>query len=1577
MHWRRLGSAVLLASAIAAISGCAEERDAIDRVEAYALPKTLFSGEWFYQQTVVDVPATYTVTMVGNTNYNGMHRVRWDVQEGYLYARKSYMIVKNAKRVDGDKPMSEDTGEYKGDIVGAWRISKHFDIKRSYNATTGEENNVLEENSTDCKWYECKYFRVDWSKNYALDYMFLDSDEEVIPTSVPFYDQDAADPRWKPIFDLAAGYIDFTSAMSVDPGKTTMAGRTYPTCWFFAYSHASCNTQLIKVRNSFLRREANRDYEPREHKAPYDQWFGFFRQEFFGWERKYGTTYKTRTKVINRHNIWIKHHDAKTSCESNKDCTASGSVCDKMMLFHKDDVDKDTDSDGLPDAFEKTMDNLDPEIADTDGDGIIDRNEDSDGNGLPDIQDMWAWDKKGLHHRCTLPLKDRDPRPVAYYNTGHFPRDLACDKDDKGTGACKAWQFSADKKVQKAKWGSLHRISDDYDNAWWKIFLRGGYNWDEPAFQKWIKDKKNGTGLSAAQKADVAKFGSATDGHHAFTICPNNPILKTDPWPCRFNHHSYAQAKELMGKGLDFNHLSYETAIKMIEDGKKDDLIKRGAPFIRHGDIRYSMVHYVKDYYDGWRLLGLGPSHTDPRTGENIAGVANVYALNDWAATYIQEMVQLINGDISPTNYINGVNLSNWINKANGTASQTIGSDTVSPAKLSTIYNSMVQPWMKKVPKLGSQQLMSQYLGTMSQKQIRRKLLSRMAKTGMFDPARKPVGVSAIAGSQLERRMIDHDMLLAAGYPPGTTGALTKEVLDKVSPARNGGFLKFLEAKEEWKFNLANKRNMYFMSMADDAMVGLAWRLSQKYKELSPSERATKIWYEARRLIMIAVTAHEMGHTVGLHHNWGGSEDVMNFHQEYWQLRTNDWKDTKLCSNWKNTKAGDGQLCPFYLPGKAMTDFQLGKDQKNLNNNLSSMYEYAYSSLMDYAGRYTIDGRGLGRYDVAALVFGHADKMEAFVDTKKVPKGDYNPLTNTRANIFEEWSDRDGSILIFTSYGPTSYHYTNWFGQMGKSLYQESNRTLLPYDGFKEYCYNNKDTTKKADPPVQCDKLPADQRRAVGWFHPNGNNKLVRVPYVFCTYTRGNISDGCNTRDYGSDQYEKMKAHIDNWDTWYVLKSFTRYQYPWDASKFVARNYGRTYKVLKNFNNAYALYQGLFRQWFPESMIQAFFTDPIWGWGSYTKAQHDSFNMAMRAIAMPDVKQFEKGTWADGQTVYKEAEYQVDFRTDLSNARYFATSWYDTNYNDSCGLSFWECLHHVGFYLDKMMAITVISDPQTYFVARDTAEDIRKWRISFFDNFSTQIVDFFGAMLSNDFNKFSPYFDSSKPYQGKACTSAADCGTGGTCGVDPLDKTKKACTCKHQSCMVADTKGNSWINGVAWRNYTTPSMDPTAPKANEGAPIESSTRFTLQLYAVVFGMLEFQRNFDNEFVARGRMWKKGSKGTITIKPNSKVDGTIMFDDPSTGHTYIGADYKDNRGIAERMIAHANKIKARTQYCTKETTPPTTPAPLDLCVAGVTAAEKNYSETELYKYTQLMDIMVQVTSIYDNGAHNWSWDWEDP
>src|SRR5689334_18602634 len=123
------GSPRLLALAAAltflATFGCAKPREAINRVQPNYVDKEKFVDQWYYQRTVVDMPASNGFTFTGATDQRGVTRITWDIQQDFLYARRHTELIKNA---DGETAIEKNNGRYQGEVVAAFRIQKHFDI---------------------------------------------------------------------------------------------------------------------------------------------------------------------------------------------------------------------------------------------------------------------------------------------------------------------------------------------------------------------------------------------------------------------------------------------------------------------------------------------------------------------------------------------------------------------------------------------------------------------------------------------------------------------------------------------------------------------------------------------------------------------------------------------------------------------------------------------------------------------------------------------------------------------------------------------------------------------------------------------------------------------------------------------------------------------------------------------------------------------------------------------------------------------------------------------------------------------------------------------------------------------------------------------------------------------------------------------------------------------------------------------------------------------------------------------------------------------------------------------------------
>lgn len=282
----------LAAAAMFLFGACAQDVGDIDRTQPNKLKKADLEGEWFITQTVVDVPTTNWWTFVGDTS--SMERIRWKVEENALIAYRSYA------KIDGGE-QGEDAEDYVESPIAAYPILSHFDVQRSYNASTGEQTNVIDENGSDRHWYEREYIRVDWSTNLITNFDSLSTNLGY--TDFQYFVSQERDGEPEALVegrdaDGALNYFDFTAQMMVEPD---FWGCVYS---WWGYSAEDCTSANIKLRTAFLKADEVREYEPVQYEDRLMSKFGYFRTERFGYDEWRGIRQTNRKYLANRFNIW-------------------------------------------------------------------------------------------------------------------------------------------------------------------------------------------------------------------------------------------------------------------------------------------------------------------------------------------------------------------------------------------------------------------------------------------------------------------------------------------------------------------------------------------------------------------------------------------------------------------------------------------------------------------------------------------------------------------------------------------------------------------------------------------------------------------------------------------------------------------------------------------------------------------------------------------------------------------------------------------------------------------------------------------------------------------------------------------------------------------------------------------------------------------------------------------------------------------------------------------------------------------------------------------------------------------------
>ena len=873
----------------------------------------------------------------------------------------------------------------------------------------------------------------------------------------------------------------------------------------------------------------------------------------------------------------------------------------------------------------------------------------------------------------------------------------------------------------------------------------------------------------------------------------------------------------------------------------------------RIGDIRYSFMAYVPKFMQ-YGLLGLGPSNNDPVTGEILSGMGYVYHHNNLAAYNTARMLELLSepeGSPAFTEFIDGVDISEWADEVTGRSQAAPRTYELEDAEY--MVERLSNGWMAQYWEGNRHQITPQDIEAIQRDGFEAwvsPFLDNMYDAGILNgEAHATHGrLHQLQDTYIEELLLTDEVLTTGGLMPGQVLHVdadadgTADHVERASILR-GGFAQGALERDRIRHEMAAERNMYLPEMADDALLGLARELHNRN---APFE---EIYESVRTSIYTAVLAHEVGHSLGLMHNFGGSDDVFNYHDEYWHIRD------------------DGFVGP--RTEDPITDEEIE----------AGIYNYAYSSVMDYAGRYTIDGLGIGKYDRAAILFGYADMVEVYEDSGSVSTAEMS-----------DWHGQDGSIITGGGrFGLRTFHYTDFWRRMGDLMFEEENRRLVPLDAFEEGAYAS----------VNLD-----------------GQTFNRVPYIYCSHNSSNLSDHCLTRDAGADSMERMKNIIDDLNTWYILRNFPRGRIGVNTFNYVDRYYGRVFHRLKNWNNLYGLYAALLQQFFTPAQMEDFMTDTDEGFGIQTWAVQNAFNYLIQTLLMPDVTTYGNvQEQPDGSLLADVAQgFGGRFTLDVTDARYYSTNWsFGGGDGRDCGYMWYECLHHVGFYLDKIMAIEALTDSSTNFVARSTPEDIREWEVSYYSTFPDQIAAISEAIMSQNFETVAPSVDAT--------------------------------------------------GELVFPNYAGALDEPGA------APVNPFATFTLQLYWQVLGQARFPNNYDRAFVNESRIFELGGDS-----PELAESRLVTYTNIENGIQYGAIDYPDRETSGEAMIRRARCLDAIAHWDGDFEAEEKNP--FEECPAYASLSDREresarlvspaVAEFELRQYVDLLEILADLSVMMDYG-----------
>ncbi len=1485
--------------------GCAGERDPISRVQPNALPKTFFLGNdlksplddpsFYARTTIVDVGfgATQSDLFVGNPSELSI--LKWEIAEDKLIGRLAYEQIEST---DGKGVTPSLSGKNSGQAIFAFRVESHFDIRREYNAQTGEETNVISENSTDRPWYEREHVRVDFSKNLINDAYHFDILSDLGLNGVKYDPMDYAvtDPGNvnAPLFDQTGGYFDVTNKVmaspeSIDLSKVSWAQeygiKAMAACDFDSDNASgkgpwgSCTPVELTVRQSFRRVEPN-DYQPIDQDGVRFSAYGAFDVNRRGYDAAYGMTDERWHRFVNRYDIWERSHFYSDPASMN-----GAIVCNsKQSTPVGEDPNRDSDRDG-------TADECTAVTAAT-------------GRGGSQCD--------AFTHKCTLPYQLRTQKPVVWYQAFDSTSDFF-----EGTQwASHEWDVALRSAGEVAKYAEC-KATNGSDCTRFAVYSgQQEENEDAIALAREVDDCRRGAAYPernrneescAALAREVGERRGLSAGVIALAKLPeavvlcHSPVEAGDPAVCGDPKVINAQGVVTERRRLPAG-ITAQACRELFRTGARNDAeggtlaACKESTIVRFGDLRYQQIMNV-DGPQSQGPWGIMADAADPLTGRKISSNVTVYThINRTASQGIVDQMRYVTGELTTEEVTNGTNVRDY-----AAAAQATGFGAFTPMTRDRVYSRLGAAAGLNITKAADFPSITTEQASLARSRINE--LAQVTADTRAPSANQAVYEArrgAAVASGVDAQLVTPSSQRLAGVSPAAYVDGMRSSVSQLQ-TQSPGLARQLDLMRE---TVLEKRGACridgdALAAAPYSVASLADEMQNKFGKFDRTQskgeqldRANRMRTFIEQRVQYAVIGHEMGHSMGLRHNFVSSSDAFNYRPQYWQLRTRNGAVTTECTD----LAADGSTCV----GPRYFDPTTKEEAKNLQPM------FMQSSIMDYPGEFAQDLVGLGAYDFGAVRMFYGDSVGVYADTStygtKTRAGrialsklnDFGGLSGwqyhatTSADVHYAQLQKEAKLISDChDVDVAAFKPNNWDEQKYGTWSPLLDGLIVSIDGRASRC-----RTQPLD-YVQWKQLriastaetsrPSDHGPAID---PEGR---IRVATAFASDNRADIGNAAVFRhDNGADPYEQLSFLTSQAEMLHIFSDYRRGRSTFSVRGSARRWLKRTGEKIRDISKSVALYFTLY----PESR-----TALISQLRENVLAAGIGFDYFSRTLALP-----ESGTHFQGADKILRSTADSSGGTALLTIPTGATGYFgdiafggaplESSVARDKGDFAVEYTMNAGSYYKKIWTPMLMTESVDKFVSDSRSDffDGRFRAVSLADIFPDGYRRWFGNMLTGD--------DFTRGVRVAADVTGRPLVETGTKFPAQAIGTTSYWSPKPEVCFPKD--GTTICSDL---EHALPVNAPTSV-----AVVDPQVGWEVQRFLIAWTLNYLPENQKADWLNQMDIYELGRDAD----PN--LASRIEFHDP-TGKVYVARSYgKDNifgktvqKGIGARILEHANDL----------------------------------------------------------------------